>query len=438
MRASLAPRNSRADDAPSAGGVRRRVATEIEAIYSVMVSSTYTELADHRKAVREAMPGLRLLPVAMEYDAALPDADLIDASLSKVNGSDAYVGLISYRYGQRPECKTRNPDKLSLTELEFRRGVDREIPICMFIMHPEHQIPMIEVGKEVGAKQKLRTFVQLAKKDRIYAEFKSVEDLRTKTVQSLIKLREVLDKRSIAALSESQRPIGAEATDSAVTAPVRKLALSNIPITVPLHFLGRDDALAAIDAALKGVKGRVAALHGLRGVGKSTLAAAYAERHRGDYRATWWIRAQAESTMRADLDALGFRLGWVAADEKEEPALAAVRERLRDEGEGILLIYDNAIDAASLRPYLPPGGAARVVVTSNSPTWRAIATPVEIEVWPREVGADYLIATHRPRQGARRGRSSVRGAWRTAARPRTSRGLLRAARRLVGELSQAL
>jgi ATP-dependent DNA ligase len=27
-------------------------------------------------------------------------------------------------------------------------------------------------------------------------------------------------------------------------------------------------------------------------VGKTTLAAAYAERHRGDYRATWWIRAQ--------------------------------------------------------------------------------------------------------------------------------------------------
>jgi hypothetical protein len=136
----------------------------------------------------------------------------------------------------------------------------------------------------------------------------------------------------------------------------------------------------------------IAALHGLRGVGKTTLAAAYAERHRADYRAAWWIRAQTEATMRADLVALGVRLGWVAAYEKEEPALTAVRERLRDEGEGLLLIYDNAIDAASLRPYLPPGGAARVVVTSNSPTWRAIATPVEIEVWQKEVGAKYLIA----------------------------------------------
>ena len=118
--------------------------------------------------------------------------------------------------------------------------------------------------------------------------------------------------------------------------PTQVFAASNIPIRVPEHFLGRDDALAAVDAALKRDEGRVAitALHGLRGVGKTTLAAAYAERHRADYRATWWIRAQTESTMRADLVALGVRLGWVAADEKEEPALAAVRERLRARGRG--------------------------------------------------------------------------------------------------------
>jgi len=49
--------------------------------------------------------------------------------------------------------------------------------------------------------------------------------------------------------------------------------------------------------------------------------------------------------MRADLGGLGVRLGWVGADDKEEPALNAVIERLRNEGDGILLIYDNAVDA---------------------------------------------------------------------------------------------
>ena len=181
---------------------------------------------------------------------------------------------------------------------------------------------------------------------------------------------------------------------AAAAFPGKVFAVSNIPIRVPEHFLGRDDALAAIDTALARYNGRVAitALHGLRGVGKTTLAAAYAERHRGNYRATWWIRAQTPDGMRADLVALGVRLNWVAPDEKEEPALKTVMERLVHEGEGILLIHDNAVDADALRPYLPRGGAARVLVTSNAHAWRGVAAPVEIRLWPKEIGADYLIA----------------------------------------------
>jgi tetratricopeptide (TPR) repeat protein len=37
----------------------------------------------------------------------------------------------------------------------------------------------------------------------------------------------------------------------------------------------------------------------------------------------------------------------------------------------------------------------RVLVTSNAPDWSGIAEPVEIEVWPREIGADYLVARTR-------------------------------------------
>src|SRR5208337_189988 len=44
------------------------------------------------------------------------------------------------------------------------------------------------------------------------------------------------------------------------------------------------------------------------------------------------------------------------------------------------------------KSYLPPGGAARALVTSNSPAWRGVGAMVEIRLWPKEVGADYLIA----------------------------------------------
>ena len=191
------------------------------------------------------------------------------------------------------------------------------------------------------------------------------------------------------------------------TIAVEVFAQSNITMRVPRHFIGRDGALAEIEQALACQNGRVAitALHGLRGVGKTTLAAAYAECHRRDYRAIWWIRAQTALSMRADLVAVGVRLGWVRADDKlaawpEEATFAAVMERLHHDGGGILLIYDNAIDADALKPFLPLGGAARVLVTSNAHAWRGVATPVEIRLWPKEIGADYLIA--RTGRGAER------------------------------------
>jgi hypothetical protein len=174
----------------------------------------------------------------------------------------------------------------------------------------------------------------------------------------------------------------------------RHVTYSNVPIGIPRHFVGRDEALEAIAKALASSDGRAAAtaLHGVRGVGKTTLAAAYAERHRGDYRATWWIRAQTAGDMRADLVALGIQLGWVTADQKEQEAIEIVMERLRYDGGGILLIYDDAPNAAALRGYLPPGVAAHVLITSNARAWRHMADPILVEVWPKEIGADYLIA----------------------------------------------
>src|SRR5215213_8698156 len=55
--------------------------------------------------------------------------------------------------------------------------------------------------------------------------------------------------------------------------PGQVFAVSNIPIRVPTLFMGREDALAAIETGLRRYEGQVAitALHGLRGVGKTTL-----------------------------------------------------------------------------------------------------------------------------------------------------------------------
>jgi tetratricopeptide (TPR) repeat protein len=167
----------------------------------------------------------------------------------------------------------------------------------------------------------------------------------------------------------------------------------NIPIRVPIHFMGRDHEIAALDTALDSSEGRAAitTLRGLRGVGKTVLAAAYAEKHRTSFDVIWWVRADTEPTLKADLAALGVRLGWAGTGATQEDAIAMVMERLPDASERILLIFDNARNANALNPYLPRGGPSKILITSNSHAWRGTATPIEIRVWPAKLGGEFLM-----------------------------------------------
>lgn len=185
------------------------------------------------------------------------------------------------------------------------------------------------------------------------------------------------------------------AIGSDITPPTaNSLLSSNVPNYAATLFMGREEDLSAIETALKRYEGRpaIVALHGLHGVGKTTLAAAYATLHYNDYKNIGWIRAQTQEVMQADLIGLGVRLGWINADEKSPGSLAIVADRLRHGGEGILLIYDNAFDLKVLKPFLPSAHKAHVIITSNAYSWREVAAPINVATWPKEIGAKYLMA----------------------------------------------
>lgn len=367
---------------------------EPKAYQAIMLSSTFTDLKEHRQRATKAIEKFGYRANVMEYDGARAGANVIESSLKMVRDSAGYICVISLKYGQTPFDPDRNPDRLSITELEFNETKRLGRPIVLFIMDEEHLVRKADIESDPGKLEKLNAFRARAKRmgdrsevERVHEMFETLEQFSIAAAIAVGRLVHHLEQQG----TLERRPAPQVAAKGA--APPK--ALSNIPITVPLHFLGRDEDLAAIDTALKGKRSRAAittALHGLRGVGKTTLAAAYAEQHRDSYRATWWIRAETIPTMRADLVGLGVRLGWIDPNEKEEPALIAVLERLRDEGDGILLVYDNANNADEIGPYMQHIGATHIIVTSNAPNWSGIASAVEIEKWPKEIGADYLVA----------------------------------------------
>ena len=179
----------------------------------VMVSSTFTDLKEHRAALINIINGAGFKAVAMENDSAKSDVDVINSSLQMVQDSTAYVLLISHKYGQTPVCTNRNLGKLSITELEFNEAERLEIPTMLFIMGDEHVIKKSDIEKDPEKEARLNAFRERAKKmgpdsevHRVYAEFNSLEEFKEKAAKAISDLRLVLHKPDIELLGGKETP----------------------------------------------------------------------------------------------------------------------------------------------------------------------------------------------------------------------------------------
>ncbi|MEU2425336.1 tetratricopeptide repeat protein [Streptomyces sp. NPDC007851] len=128
---------------------------------------------------------------------------------------------------------------------------------------------------------------------------------------------------------------------------------SNLPPR-PL-CLGREEELAWLRRILidrrEGAITQSGTVHGLGGVGKSTLALHYAHRHRGDYTLIWWINAASPDEIETSLAGLTQQLvpDWTARAGRGAQ-VAWARQWLAWHP-GWLLIHDNVDDPDDLAPY---------------------------------------------------------------------------------------
>jgi hypothetical protein len=156
-------------------------------------------------------------------------------------------------------------------------------------------------------------------------------------------------------------------------------------------FTGRQPLLARLRRQLTEA-GRVcvAALHGWGGVGKTQLAIEFAHLFASDYSLVWWVDAERVELIPDQLAALGIAAGWVDVGTRTPDAVTLVAGRLRQLPRW-LLVFDNAEDPATLRPFLPPG-VGHTIITSRAPSFVEIATPVEVDVFHRHESVALLRA----------------------------------------------
>jgi hypothetical protein len=148
----------------------------------VMVSSTFEDLKEHRKALMEVIGRGGFHEVVMENDSAKA-MDVIDSSLQMVRDAAVYILVIAHKYGQVPT--SRNPDGLSLTEMEYNEAVRLGRPVLLFLMGENHLVRKGDVEPDPVKAAKLAAFRERAKVGRVYATFESLEDFRTKAAQAV-------------------------------------------------------------------------------------------------------------------------------------------------------------------------------------------------------------------------------------------------------------
>jgi hypothetical protein len=281
----------------------------------------------------------------------------------RVRGCEVYVGVLGTRYGS----PVRDKPQVSYTELEFDTATDAGLDRLVFLLDTDAADvgipPSRLIDLEFGARQD-------AFRRRVQGELTTQLFASPPTLGQLV-------ERSLRELAESRPHSGTHGGQAQAT-----VVAGEIP-QEPLGFQPRADLVAALDAPGPGSRVVVVrAVTGVRGVGKTHLAAAYARAKLADrWRLVAWINAEDVGGVHAGLAAVAAGWGLDAGGGDAEAAGRAVRHRLEIDGDRCLLVFDNATDSAVLQPFIPAAGAARVIITSNQRSVANLGVAVPVDVF---------------------------------------------------------
>ncbi len=145
----------------------------------------------------------------------------------------------------------------------------------------------------------------------------------------------------------------------------------------PPGFVPRAKLLAELDCPGSVVH----AVTGMQGTGTTQLAAEYARARLAEgWRLVAWVHAEDTGTLLAGLAAVADAAGLSEGGTRQDPGGPGVmvRRRLETDGDRCLLVFDDVEDPDVLRPFIPAGGAARVLITSHRESGFGPNVPVNV------------------------------------------------------------
>jgi hypothetical protein len=147
----------------------------------VFVSSTYSDLKEHRQLVMEQIVRRDLLFRGMEHFGAHSDQPSTRI-VEEVRESDVYVGIFGARYGFIDK-----QTGLSMTELEFNEAEARGMPLLLYVAAPDAELKRGDVETDPDATRKLMALLARVKSHHVVYQFESPMDLARQVYTDLNK-----------------------------------------------------------------------------------------------------------------------------------------------------------------------------------------------------------------------------------------------------------
>jgi hypothetical protein len=146
----------------------------------VYISSTFSDLKEHREAAYHALRELRHDVIAME-DYVASDERPVQRCVADVAACDLYVGIFAWRYGYIPA--EQNPTKCSITELEYRKAIEAGKPRLIFLLAGDAAWPVPRLDAITGDGERGQRIAQLRAElgtERLVSFFTTPEGLARK------------------------------------------------------------------------------------------------------------------------------------------------------------------------------------------------------------------------------------------------------------------
>ena len=153
---------------------------------TVFLSSTSTDLLDHRAAVYRAIQSLDGYKCVRMEDFGARDCEPEEFCRKTVRNCDVFVGIVGLLYGSCPPGSDR-----SFTELEYEAAVEERKPRLIFLAPETFSLP--GTLREDDDKQKQQQIFRARMDDeRVRCSFTSSDDLATQALAALHNLKQGL------------------------------------------------------------------------------------------------------------------------------------------------------------------------------------------------------------------------------------------------------